>query len=206
MEFTYSRKVTKNTEELYNLSQVQEIIVNSDSFNKEVGRLRDIANKRIIALDNSKLFSPALNRLNALGIDKFLLRGKSYEDRKETLARILQFLNDPTSTIRGSREYQKQFFEKNHISNVSDMKMLYEIQEETKDYVFVLSRDQYYAALHGRMSFEEILSSNGFADDINDFRVEIDRQSHDIYNMYLTRMSKIDRYIENDFLNFSKWL
>ena len=49
----------------------------------------------------SNLYSPALNRLDELGISKFSIRGKTYNEVQSELAKINNFLNADTSTIRG---------------------------------------------------------------------------------------------------------
>ena len=66
----------------------------SSAMSKEVRRVVNMANKRIsrINADNT-VISPALKALQKQGIDKFALRGQTWEQQKETYFRAIEYLN-----------------------------------------------------------------------------------------------------------------
>ena len=79
----------------------------------EVRRIVNMANKRIsrINADNT-VISPALKALHKQGIDKFALRGQTWEQQKETYFRAIEYLNQESSTLGGARKFTKEFLEK----------------------------------------------------------------------------------------------
>ena len=85
----------------------------SSSMSKEVRRIVNMANKRIsrINADNT-VISPALKALHKQGIDKFALRGQTWEQQKETYFRAIEYLNQESSSLGGARKFTKEFLEK----------------------------------------------------------------------------------------------
>ena len=85
----------------------------SSSMSKEVRRIVNMANKRIsrINADNT-VISPALKALHKQGIDKFALRGQTWEQQKETYFRAIEYLNQESSSLGGARRFTKEFLEK----------------------------------------------------------------------------------------------
>ena len=79
----------------------------------EVRRIVNMANKRIsrINADNT-VISPALKALQKQGIEKFALRGQTWEQQKETYFRAVEYLNQESSTLGGARKFTKEFLEK----------------------------------------------------------------------------------------------
>lgn len=77
-------------------------LVDRRAMRQEASRLSSIANKRIKRLENAGLqSSPAYQKYIAEGGKKFGVRGKDYNEVQAELARLRQFLNSKTSTIRG---------------------------------------------------------------------------------------------------------
>ena len=85
----------------------------SSSMSKEVRRIVNMANKRIsrINADNT-VISPALKALQKQGIEKFALRGQTWEQQKETYFRAIEYLNQESSSLGGARRFTKEFLEK----------------------------------------------------------------------------------------------
>ena len=85
----------------------------SSSMSKEVRRIVNMANKRIsrINADNT-VISPALKALQKQGIEKFALRGQTWEQQKETYFRAIEYLNQESSSLGGARKFTKEFLEK----------------------------------------------------------------------------------------------
>ena len=77
-------------------------------FRRDTSKKISMANKRIQRLKASGLYSPALERLDQQGIEKFSIRGKDYNGVQSELAKVNQFINADTSTIRGLNSTLKE--------------------------------------------------------------------------------------------------
>lgn len=92
-------------------------ILNSMNRTKEMGqeirRIVNIANKRISRIQaDSGVISPAYKALQNEGIDKFILRGSTWEEQKETYFKAIEYINQDTSSLGGSRKFTKEFLKK----------------------------------------------------------------------------------------------
>ena len=78
------------------------------SLKREVSRLASMANKRLVRLENNGFEdSPAYKQWFESGGEKFSVRGKDYNALQKELARVRQFVNAKTSTIRGAQSVLK---------------------------------------------------------------------------------------------------
>lgn len=78
------------------------------SLKREVSRLASMANKRLVRLEkNGFEDSPAYKQWIESGGEKFSVRGKDYNALQKELARVRQFVNAKTSTIRGAQSVLK---------------------------------------------------------------------------------------------------
>lgn len=78
------------------------------SLKREVSRLASMANKRLVRLENNGFEdSPAYKHWIESGGEKFSVRGKDYNALQKELARVRQFVNAKTSTIRGAQSVLK---------------------------------------------------------------------------------------------------
>ena len=78
------------------------------SLKREVSRLASMANKRLVRLEkNGFEDSPAYKQWIESGGEKFSVRGKDYNELQKELARVRQFVNAKTSTIRGAQSMLK---------------------------------------------------------------------------------------------------
>ena len=85
----------------------------TSSMSKEVRRIVNMANKRISRINADKtVISPALKALQKQGIDRFALRGQTWEQQKETYFRAIEYLNQESSSLGGARKFTKEFLEK----------------------------------------------------------------------------------------------
>jgi hypothetical protein len=67
-----------------------------------------MANKRLVRLENHGFEdSPAYQQFIASGGEKFSVHGKDYNELQKELARVRQFVNAKTSTIRGAQSVLK---------------------------------------------------------------------------------------------------
>lgn len=203
MEYTFSLSVQAKTSGLYTFEEIQKIISEDDNFNKEFKRLKDIANKRIKRLDDNKTLSPAVEKLKSKGISQFTSnRNDSFKEKTKILANIQAFLSDETSTLKGAKQYNKQFAKRHNIKENDEkaMKTLYELEGNTADKIYTLSREEYYPLLRGEYSLESIVEAHGFDGDYNDYRWELEQQSKDIYFAYATSVKRFESEVNN--LNF----
>jgi len=87
----------------------------------EVRRVFQQANRRIQNLRKAEVYSPALEALGVKG-DKFAVfgvRGKDWQTIKKEYARAVSFLNSPTSTASGAREYNENIRQRYGLSKES---------------------------------------------------------------------------------------
>jgi len=84
----------------------------ASALKKEVSRLASMANKRIARLEKNNLQNtPAYQKWIASGGQKFSVKGKSYNELQKELARIREFANAKTSTIKGVKTVYKAIAE-----------------------------------------------------------------------------------------------
>lgn len=91
------------------MAKVKVGLINSKNIRKETSRLASIANKRIQRLERAGLqSSPAYQKWIDEGGQKFGVRGKDYNQVQAELAKLRQFLDSKTSTIRGINSTLKE--------------------------------------------------------------------------------------------------
>lgn len=173
----------------YSFTQFKDDLLNSKEFRKEVSRVFSIANKRINRLDNEKLNSIALNILNDNHIDKFALRGTKADEIALRYSQAIAFLQNPTSTVRGAKEYINYQSEQTGLPPEIVNKLVGE-EQNIVDYAFTITNNEYYEYIKGYISQEELLENHGFTDDVNNYVMEIEQQASTIYNVYLSMINK----------------
>ena len=89
-------------------TEIQHFNQDYQSLKREVSRLASMANKRLVRLEkNGFEDSPAYKQWIESGGEKFSVRGKDYNELQKELARVRQFVNAKTSTIRGAQSVLK---------------------------------------------------------------------------------------------------
>lgn len=84
------------------MAKVRVDVTWSKELRKEVSRLASMANKRLKRLEEAGLtHSPAYQKWLAEGGQKFGVKGKTINEVQAELARLRNFINAKTSTIRG---------------------------------------------------------------------------------------------------------
>lgn len=116
----FSKKVTKN----FNKEKARKDIINAiegnSEFRKEIRRVFQIANRRIQNIEQGGYYSPALASLGKSGVkgySKFSVKGfgNTGSDWKTLLkeyTKAINFLNSPTSTATGAKEFELQVKQK----------------------------------------------------------------------------------------------
>ncbi len=87
--------------------EILNAVESSPDFRKEISRVFQQANRRIQNVENSGIVSPAVTALNKgdmKGFTKFSMRN-DWETLKIEYAKAVSFLQQPTSTATGTREY-----------------------------------------------------------------------------------------------------
>lgn len=193
----FSKRTLASTSDKYSVRDIQEIVTNSDEFNKTVRSLVSTANKRINRLSEERLNSPALNKLEEMGYSRnrgFSLRGLNSDEKMAMTADVLAFLEQETSTVKGAKEYIKDFCERHDLDFDTANKVIEQTQE-IADVAYTLTNNQYYAIIKGYWSVDEVLAQKGFNGDIEKYRIELAKGVSDAHSMYLSVMEYLDSNI-----------
>lgn len=95
---------------------VIEAIEGSPTLRKEISRVFQMANRRIQNIESAGLFSPAVAALgkgDVKGYSKFSVKGfgntgSGWQALKREYTKAIAFLNQPTSSATGAREFETQ--------------------------------------------------------------------------------------------------
>lgn len=116
----FSKKVTKN----FNKEKARKDIINAiegnSEFRKEIRRVFQVANIRIQNIEQGGYYSPALASLGKSGVkgySKFSVRGfgntgSDWNTLLKEYTKAINFLNSPTSTATGAKEFELQVKQK----------------------------------------------------------------------------------------------
>ena len=108
----------------------------------EVSRKASMANKRLVRLENNNLTSsPAYQKwVDYQGGVKFSVRGKDYNQLQHELARVNQFIEAKTSTVRGLNKVLKEMAENTGIKYGS----VKELQSKSKNFFALADKIKEY--------------------------------------------------------------
>ena len=108
----------------------------------EVSRKSSMANKRLVRLENNNLTSsPAYQKwVDYQGGVKFSVRGKDYNQLQQELARVNQFIEAKTSTVRGLNKVLKEMAENTGIKYGS----VKELQSKSKNFFALADKIKEY--------------------------------------------------------------
>lgn len=108
----------------------------------EVSRKASMANKRLVRLENNNLTSsPAYQKwVDYEGGVKFSVRGKDYNQLQQELARVNQFIEAKTSTVRGLNKVLKEMAENTGIKYGS----VKELQSKSKNFFALADKIKEY--------------------------------------------------------------
>ena len=116
-KFTYSSTVTGAVREAIKKDVIQSA-VSDPKLRAEIQRIFQVANRRIQNVESSGVFSPAVASLGDRGdqYTKFSLKGRTWNELKMEYGRAVAFLQQPTSTARGSKEYNNQLMSRYNLT------------------------------------------------------------------------------------------
>lgn len=108
----------------------------------EVSRKASMANKRLVRLENNNLTdTPAYKKwVDYKGGVKFSVKGKDYNQLQQELARLNNFIDSTTSTVRGANKVLKEIAENTGIKYGS----LKELQAKSKQFFELTSKIEQY--------------------------------------------------------------
>lgn len=108
----------------------------------EVSRKSSMANKRLVRLENNNLTSsPAYQKwVDYQGGVKFSVKGKDYNQLQQELARVNQFIEAKTSTVRGLNKLLKEMAENTGIKYGS----VKELQSKSKNFFALADKIKEY--------------------------------------------------------------
>ena len=112
-------------------------------YRQEASRKVSMANKRLKRMEEQNLtMSPSYKKWAEEGGQKFGVRGKSTQEVKAEVARLNKFLNQTTSTVRGTKKYMDNIASQVGIKNYdsfqslnTQLKDFFEISDRVREYL-----------------------------------------------------------------------
>lgn len=116
----FSKKVTKNFSKEKARKDIINAIEGNSEFRKEMRRVFQVANRRIQNIEQGGYYSPALASLGKSGVkgySKFSVKGfgntgSDWNTLLKEYTKAINFLNSPTSTATGAKEFEMQVKQK----------------------------------------------------------------------------------------------
>lgn len=116
----FSKKVTKNFSKEKARKDIINAIEGNKEFRKEIRRVFQVANRRIQNIEQGGYYSPALASLGKSGVkgySKFSVKGfgntgSDWNTLLKEYTKAINFLNSPTSTATGAKEFELQVKQK----------------------------------------------------------------------------------------------
>lgn len=132
-----------------NKRAIYEVIMNAEAsspeMTKEINRVMTQANHRLDRITSDpSVVSPAVD---ALGGERFSLRGKSWSEKQAEYVRALSFLNEDTSTLGGARKFTQQGIEQ--VFNINAKKLSKSDSAKYAGYVREIASEYASDMFHG---------------------------------------------------------
>lgn len=159
----FSNRTFASTSKIHVDKQIMDAIESRGYLRKEIARVFQQANRRIQNVEKTGLVSPAvvaLNKGDIKGFAKFSMK-HDWNDLKIEYAKAVSFLQQPTSTASGTREYS------NHL------KKSYDLNDEE----FKLMQDKLMGKI-ASVSDERFLEQ--YLMQYKDFTGELEQESRDV--------------------------
>lgn len=159
----FSKKTFASTSKIHVDKQIMDAIESRGYLRKEIARVFQQANRRIQNVEKTGLVSPAvvaLNKGDIKGFAKFSMK-HDWNDLKIEYSKAVSFLQQPTSTATGTREYS------NHLKKSYDL----------NDKEFKLMQDKLMGKI-ASVSDERFLEQ--YLMQYKDFTGELEQESRDV--------------------------
>lgn len=187
----FSKRTFASTSNIHVNKQIMDAIESRGYLRKEIARVLQQANRRIQNVEKTGLVSPAvvaLNKGDIKGFAKFSMK-HDWNDLKIEYSKAVSFLQQPTSTARGTREYSnylKKSYDLNDkefklmqdklmgkIASVSDERFLEQYLMQYKDFTGELEQES--SDVSSQIEDEAVRIENALDD-------AIDKITHDPYS------------------------
>lgn len=186
----FSKRIFSFTSKIHVKKEVISAIESSSTLRKEIARIFQQANRRIQNIEKSGIVSPAvvaLNKGDVKGYSKFSMK-HDWTDLKIEYSKAVAFLQQPTSTATGAREYgehlkksynltdnefslmQEKLMGK--IASVSDEKFLEQYLMQYKDFTGELEQES--RDVSDQIESDAIKIADSLQDDINNVGEKVD--------------------------------
>jgi len=159
----FSKRTFESTSKIHVDKQIMDAIESRGYLRKEIARVFQQANRRIQNVEKTGLVSPAvvaLNKGDIKGFAKFSMK-HDWNDLKIEYSKAVSFLQQPTSTASGTREYS------NHLKRSYDL----------NDKEFKLMQDKLMGKI-ASVSDERFLEQ--YLMQYKDFTGELEQESRDV--------------------------
>lgn len=117
-KISFSKRTFAGTTKYKLRQDIMQSLASNKEARTEIRRVFQVANRRIQNIQSKDLISPsvqALHKDDIKGYSKFNMRG-SWTDLKREYAKAIGFLQQPTSTATGTREYNKHLMKEYDLS------------------------------------------------------------------------------------------
>lgn len=167
---------------------------------KEASRLASMANKRLKRLEKNGLQdTPAYKKWLESGGEKFGIRGKDYNAVQKEIARMRQFINSQTSTIKGVNNVLKEMADNTGIR----YKNLKELRQSSAQFFELASKIEQYLR-----TVEDMASALGYQkiwEQINQYvqtnKIELGNSNNNIEELTQRIVEAMDIYNEKERIN-----
>ena len=196
----FSKRTFSFTSKIHVKKEVISAIESSPTLRKEIARIFQQANRRIQNIEKSGIVSPAvvaLNKGDVKGYSKFSMK-HDWNDLKIEYSKAVAFLQQPTSTATGTREYgehlkksynltdnefslmQEKLMGK--IASVSDEKFLEQYLMQYKDFTGELEQES--RDVSDQIESDAIKIADSLQDDINNVGEKVDASIQKILDSF----------------------
>lgn len=166
-------------------------------YRQEASRMASMANKRLKRLEKNGLQdTPAYQKWIESGGEKFGVRGKDYNEVQREMARMRQFINSQTSTIKGVNNVLKEMADNTGIQ----YKNLKELRQSSKQFFELASKIEQYLR-----TVEDMASAIGYQkiwEQVNQYvqtnKIELGNSNNNIEELTQRIVEAMDVYNEKE--------
>lgn len=176
----FSKRTFASTSKIHVDKQIMDAIESRGYLRKEIARVFQQANRRIQNVERTGLVSPAvvaLNKGDLKGFAKFSMK-HDWDVLKIEYSKAVSFLQQPTSTASGTREYS------NHLKESYDL----------NDKEFKLMQDKLMDKI-ASVSDERFLEQ--YLMQYKDFTGELEQESRDVSDQIEDNAVRIEKALDN---------
>lgn len=203
----FSKRTFSFTGKIRQKSEILTALESSPNLRKEIARVFQQANRRIQNIENTGVVSPAvvaLNKGDVKGFAKFSMK-HDWNDLKIEYAKAVAFLQQPTSSATGTKEYA-QYLKRTYklsddefslmqnklmgkIASVSDEKFLEQYLMQYKDFTGELEQES--KDVSDQIETDAVKIADSLQDDLNEQAKAIEEEQERISGLLDDTLAKI---------------